>query len=119
MSKFNIGDWVYGGDWCYGQIVDIEVDSESADVEYTTERGGGCMVFHISDLQHAEPPKEYCSDLEKNEILRDIMDTFERLVTQAKILGFDIRLSPESNDNLRLYYHEDYPNLILVDKGGE
>ena len=73
----------------------------------------------MSELCHAEPPKEYCSDPEKNEILRDIMDAFERLVIQAKALGFDIRLSPDSKNSLELYYHEDYPGLILVDKSVE
>lgn len=117
MSQFNIGDWVYGDDWCYGQIVDIEDDGEYADVEYATPSGGGCMPFHISELSHAEPPKVYCSDPEKNESLRGIIEEFERLVTRAKTLGFDIRLSPDSTDTLGLYYHEDYPSLILVDKG--
>ena len=119
MSKFKVGDWVYASDWCYGQIVDIEESGECADVEFSTDGGGGCFAFPISDLTNAEPPKIWSSDPEKNDDLRWIIEAFKRLVSHAKICGFDIRLSPDSKNDLELYYHEDYPNLILVDKGVE
>lgn len=59
MSKFNIGDWVYASDWCYGQIMDIDEKGGEACVSYVTERGGGSFYFDISELTAAEPPKEY------------------------------------------------------------
>ena len=55
MEKFNVGDWVYGSDWCYGIITDIEDDF--AVVEYETDRGGGNCSFMFEDLVKAEPPK--------------------------------------------------------------
>lgn len=60
MSDFKVGDWVYGGDWCYGQIIGFE-DGEDyiAIVEYEASRGGGTFGFYISELTAAEPPKEY------------------------------------------------------------
>ena len=55
MEKFDIGDWVYGSDWCYGVITDIE--DGFAVVEYETDRGGGNCSFMFEDLKKAEPPK--------------------------------------------------------------
>lgn len=51
---FKVGDWVYGSDWCYGQIVDIH--KEYVAVEYSTERSGGLCHFEYSELQKADPP---------------------------------------------------------------
>lgn len=42
MDKFRVGDKVYASDWCYGKIVEIEGDT--AYVEFETERGGGCLL---------------------------------------------------------------------------
>ena len=55
----------------------------------------------------------------KDELLRDIMSDWVRLASKARVFGFDIRLSPESKSSLELYHHEDYPDLILVDKSVE
>lgn len=55
MDKFNIGDWVYSSDWCYGIITDIEDDF--AVVEYETCSGEGRCSFMFEDLKKAEPPK--------------------------------------------------------------
>lgn len=55
MEKFNLGDWVYASDWCYGQIVSI--DGGIATVEYDTGTGGGLCSFMIEDLAKAEAPK--------------------------------------------------------------
>ena len=59
MEKFNVGDWVYGSDWCYGIITDIITDirGDFAVVEYETDRGGGNCSFVLEDLKKAEPPK--------------------------------------------------------------
>ena len=56
MHEFNIGDWVYAGDYVYGQIV--EFDDDYAWVEFDTGSGGGTLTFALTDLQPAEPPKE-------------------------------------------------------------
>lgn len=117
MSKFKVGDWVYGSDWCYGQITLI--NGNYCHVEFNTDGGGGCFVFSTKELTHAEPPKVYSSDPDTNQSLHYIMEEFERLVKHARLLGFDIRLTPDSKDDLGLYYHEDYPGLILVDKSVE
>ena len=57
MSKFEVGDWVYAGDYIYGQIVEID-DDDTAHVEFDTGSGGGCLPFEFSELQKAEPPKK-------------------------------------------------------------
>ena len=55
----------------------------------------------------------------KDELLRDIMSDWERLTMKAKMFGFDIRLNIDSKNSLELYHHDDYPDLILVDKSVE
>ena len=55
MTEFNIGDYVYGADWCYGQIIDI--DNKGARVEYETAGGGGSFWFHFNELTKAHAPK--------------------------------------------------------------
>ena len=49
MNNFKIGDWVYGDDWCYGQIMDI--DNRGALVEYETAGGGGSVWFNFDELE--------------------------------------------------------------------
>ncbi len=48
--NFEIGDKVYVDDWCEGIIVDI--NGELADVEYSTEGGGGCFLFRLDELEY-------------------------------------------------------------------
>lgn len=47
---------------------------------------------------------------------QDIIDAFEVLKEKAKELGTPICLNTTTSTELELYYHEDYPNRILVDK---
>ena len=54
MQKFEIGDWVYAGDWCYGQIAELKDDY--AYVEFDTGSGGGCLPFELGELQRAPEP---------------------------------------------------------------
>ena len=54
MNDINIGDWVYGEDWCYGQVIDI--NDEGALVEYETP-GGGSMRFYFNELEKARAPE--------------------------------------------------------------
>lgn len=56
MHTFKIGDWVYGGDWCYGQIADVDMKHNYAIVEYDTGSGGGSMMFDYEELTPAEAP---------------------------------------------------------------
>ena len=55
MKKFNVGDWVYASDWCYGFITKIE--DGFAVVEYETDRGGGNCSFMFEELKKVEAPK--------------------------------------------------------------
>ena len=50
--EFQIGDWVYAEDWCYGQIVEISGDEVA--VEFDTTFGGGTCFFNVNDLVHAK-----------------------------------------------------------------
>ena len=54
MERFNVGDWVYASDWCYGVITDIKDDF--AVVEFDTDFGGGNCSFMLKDLKKAETP---------------------------------------------------------------
>lgn len=54
MDEINIGDYVYGSDWCYGQVVDI--DNKGARVEFETPGGGGSFWFDFNELTKAPEP---------------------------------------------------------------
>ena len=56
MEKFNVGDWVYASDWCYGCITEIE--DGFAVVEFDTGYIGGNCKFMLEDLKKAETPDE-------------------------------------------------------------
>ena len=49
---FQVGDWVYASDWCYGQIVDIDGDLIS--VEFDTAGGGGTWTFEMHEVRLAK-----------------------------------------------------------------
>ena len=46
----------------------------------------------------------------------DIIAAFDKLKEKAVELGMPICLNTTTSMELELYYHEDYPNRILVDK---
>ena len=50
-----------------------------------------------------------------NEIVTELMNDWEQLLHKAKSYGMDICYAPGS-DTLTLYFHDDYPNMLLVDK---
>lgn len=54
-KRFYVGDWVYAGNWCYGQIV--EVNDTYAAVEFDTGNGGGTLHFDFEDLEKAHSPR--------------------------------------------------------------
>lgn len=51
METFKVGDRVYADeDFIYGRIV--EIDDDSALVEFRTSGGGGCLPYKLSELVH-------------------------------------------------------------------
>lgn len=48
--NFKVGDKVFASDWCEGVIVELENDT--AYVEFSTIGGGGCLLFGLDELQH-------------------------------------------------------------------
>ena len=61
-----------------------------------------------------KPIYTHCSE-ELNNMIAELMDDFDKLVAKAKSFGLDIRLYDES-ETLVLYYNDDYPDTLLVDK---
>lgn len=59
--------------------------------------------------------KIHTHDKKLNPMINELMEDFDRLVEKAKGYGLDIRLYPES-ETLVLYFHDDYPDTLLVDK---
>lgn len=57
MFEFEVGDWVYGCDWCYGQIV--EIDGPVYYVEFEESNGGGRLGFELEELRPAKSPEDY------------------------------------------------------------
>lgn len=51
-----------------------------------------------------------------NSHITEIINDFDALIVKAKSYGLDIKLTPNSTSSLELYFHDDYPNTILVDK---
>lgn len=56
------------------------------------------------------------TDPELNARIDEIISGFRKVVEKAKSYGLDIKLTPNSNESLELYFHDDYPDTILVDK---
>lgn len=81
MTEFNVGDWVYAHDWCYGQIVDLTDDV--ATVEFETAGGGGSYGFEITDLKKAPAPK---SDNMNDGIYVELFAVKDGVRYNAKIL---------------------------------
>ena len=52
---------------------------------------------------------------ELNNRVTEVMNEWDKFVAKAKSLGFDIRLATDTVP-LELYFHDDYPDMILVDK---
>ena len=53
---------------------------------------------------------------ELNPIMTELMTDWERLVEKAKGYGMTIRFAPNATEPLELYFHDDYPDMLLVDK---
>ena len=61
-----------------------------------------------------EPVYTHCNK-DLNVKVSELMDDFNTLVSKAKGYGLDIRLFTGS-DTLVLYFNDDYPDTLLVDK---
>lgn len=105
MKNFKVGDYVQSEHFSIGQIV--EIYDGWCDVEFETGGGGGCLSYDFDELTPVD-----INEYHAEELLRD----WKLLVYKAKEYGMDIRFAPDSTETLELYYHEDYPDLILVDK---
>lgn len=57
----------------------------------------------------------YDRNPELNAIVNELMNDWHCLVEKAKNYGMDICYAPGSA-TLELYFHNDYPDMILVDK---
>lgn len=65
-------------------------------------------------MNDKKPVWTHCSK-ELDAMICELMSDYEKLVKKAKDFGLDIRLFPES-ETLVLYYNDDYPDTLLVDK---
>lgn len=54
-------------------------------------------------------------DPELNQKISELMCIYDNFIEYAKKLGLDVRLYPHS-ETLELYYNDDYPDTLLVDK---
>lgn len=71
---------------------------------------------HYSNNEIKEDLPHTHTDPVLNTHITEIIDDFHKLVEKAKSYGLDIKLTPNSIESLELYFHDDYPNTILVDK---
>lgn len=71
-------------------------------------------IIDLDEKFKNKPIYTHCSE-ELNNKVAELMDDFDKLVAKAKKHGLDIRLYPES-DTLVLYFNDDYPDALLVDK---
>ena len=93
MRKFEIGDWVYAGEWCYGQILELEDDC--AHVEFDTGFGGGCLPFELSELELAPAP-----DTHDDDSIMDIDRLKEILRHAIAAYIFELEQGYDSDDEL-------------------
>lgn len=70
METFKVGDCVYSEeDFISGEIV--EIDGDSALVEFMTPEGGGCLPFKLSELKHEKKDQK---SRRLNTIQKNIID---------------------------------------------
>ena len=60
------------------------------------------------------PYTRISEDLDK--IITELMQDYDNLLNKAKSHGLDIKFAPDSKDSLVLYFNDDYPDTLLVDK---
>ena len=118
MDKFNIGDWVYGSDWCYGFITKIE--DGFAVVEYETDCGGGNCSFMFEDLKKAEPPKRNALEtlpqyhFDRDDFCNVMFDVF----TTEEYIDIDVECGCNTHlDNFTLMRVDDKFYILHRDSG--
>lgn len=81
-DDFKIGDYVYSKDgWMAGTIV--RIDGDTADVEFETAGGGGCLPFLLSELRHKE---KYYYKLTNSKTGDELFAEGDKLVSEAALL---------------------------------
>lgn len=58
----------------------------------------------------------YTHNKDLNTVVTELMNDWSSLVEKAKRYGMDIRFAPNCTETLELYFHDDYPDTLLVDK---
>ena len=53
---------------------------------------------------------------ELNDKVSEIITEYNNLLDKAKSYGLDIKFASDCKNSLSLYFHDDYPDTILVDK---
>ena len=87
----------------YSDDDDEDVDFENIPLPYDED-------FEDEPLPHTR------TNPTLNSHISEIINDFQTLIEKAKSYGLDIKLTPTSTDSLELYFHDDYPDTILVDK---
>jgi len=105
-----------------------EVRAEIYDIKGTISNEEivlGISEFAEKNIEHYKAYLEVLEEMLKNKeeinlnkltTHEDIIEAFNKLKEKAVELGTPICLNTTTSTELELYYHEDYPNRILVDK---
>ena len=117
MEKFNVGDWVYGSDWCYGIITDIKDDF--AVVEYETCSGGRNCSFMFEELKKAEPPKRNALEtLPQYHFTLDEFNVMFEVFTTEEYIDIDAECSANTHlDKFTLMRVDDEFYILHRDSG--
>ena len=120
MTKFNLGDWVYASDWCYGQIVSIDGDIASVEYDTEIEGGYGLCSFMLEDLKKAEPPKRNALEtlpqyhFDRDDFCNVMFDVF----TTEEYIDIDVECSCNTHlDNFTLMRVDDEFYILHRDSG--
>lgn len=97
-----------------GLLTPEEAEYDSVLGDLTAEEVFERIYNHYFKIE--EPLPHTRIDTALNDHITEIIDDFRRLVVKAKSFGLDIKLTPASDSSLELYFHDDYPDTILVDK---
>lgn len=120
MDKFNIGDWVYASDWCYGQIASIDGDIASVEYDTEIEGGYGLCSFMLEDLKKAESPKRNALEtlpqyhFDRDDFCNVMFDVF----TTEEYIDIDVECGCNTHiDNFTLMRVEDEFYILHRDSG--
>ena len=106
------------GDWCYGQIVDIDDLHDGALVEFNTERGGGSMHFGYDELKPAKAPTKLV-DLPQYHFDRDeFCKAFEKVFTNDELIDMELECGCNKHvGDFALMRHDDEFYILHRDSG--